>query len=49
MLLKTLLTTTSIALLSIAGIAQAETTLTIATVNNPDMVVMQPSMRPRRA
>ncbi len=41
MLLKTLLTTTSIALLSIAGIAQAETTLTIATVNNPDMVVMQ--------
>ena len=41
MRLKTLLMTTSIALLSIAGIAQAETTLTIATVNNPDMVVMQ--------
>lgn len=39
--LKTLLTTTSVALLTMAGIAQAETTLTIATVNNPDMVVMQ--------
>jgi sorbitol/mannitol transport system substrate-binding protein len=41
MRLKTLWTTTSIALLTMAGIAQAETTLTIATVNNPDMVVMQ--------
>lgn len=39
--LKNLLMTTSIALLTMAGIAQAETTLTIATVNNPDMVVMQ--------
>ncbi len=41
MLLKKLLMTTSVALLTTAGIAQAETTLTIATVNNPDMVVMQ--------
>jgi sorbitol/mannitol transport system substrate-binding protein len=41
MLLKKLLGTTSVALLAMIGIAHAETTLTIATVNNPDMVVMQ--------
>ena len=29
------------ALLATAATAKAETTLTIATVNNPDMVVMQ--------
>lgn len=39
--LKTLLASTSMALLALVGAAQAETTLTIATVNNPDMVVMQ--------
>lgn len=39
--LKTLLASTSAALLALVGVAQAETTLTIATVNNPDMVVMQ--------
>jgi sorbitol/mannitol transport system substrate-binding protein len=41
MLLKKLLGSTSAALLAMIGIAHAETTLTIATVNNPDMVVMQ--------
>lgn len=41
MLFRTLLASTSVALLSMVGVAQAETTLTIATVNNPDMVVMQ--------
>jgi sorbitol/mannitol transport system substrate-binding protein len=41
MLLKKLLGSTSVALLAMIGIAHAETTLTIATVNNPDMVVMQ--------
>ena len=41
MRLKNLLLTTSVAVLTLSGIAQAETTLTIATVNNPDMVVMQ--------
>ena len=35
------LATTAVALWSSAMTAQAETTLTIATVNNPDMVVMQ--------
>ena len=39
--LKKLLASTSVALLTMAGLARAETTLTIATVNNPDMVVMQ--------
>ena len=41
MRLKNLLMTTSVAVLTLTGFAQAETTLTIATVNNPDMVVMQ--------
>lgn len=41
MLLRKLLASTSVALLSLVGVAQAQTTLTIATVNNPDMVVMQ--------
>jgi sorbitol/mannitol transport system substrate-binding protein len=41
MRLKHLLTSTSIAVLAMAGLANAETTLNIATVNNPDMVVMQ--------
>lgn len=41
MRLKNLLMTTSVAVLTLSGFAQAETTLTIATVNNPDMVVMQ--------
>src|SRR5579871_4487741 len=36
-----LLGSTSIALLAMLGLAHAEATLTIATVNNPDMVVMQ--------
>ena len=36
-----LMATTATALWSVAGLAHAETTLTIATVNNPDMVVMQ--------
>lgn len=39
--LKTMLTTSAIALAAMAGAASAQTTLTIATVNNPDMVVMQ--------
>ena len=39
--LRRLLASTSVALLALTGIARAETTLTIATVNNPDMVVMQ--------
>jgi sorbitol/mannitol transport system substrate-binding protein len=41
MRLKTLLATTAAMLLSVVSGAKAETTLTIATVNNPDMVVMQ--------
>lgn len=41
MFLRKLLATTSVALISLVGVAQAQTTLTIATVNNPDMVVMQ--------
>ena len=41
MRMKRLLASTSLSLLGLMGIAQAETTLTIATVNNPDMVVMQ--------
>ena len=40
MLFKTLLASASVAVFAM-GIAHAETTLTIATVNNPDMVVMQ--------
>ena len=39
--IRTLMATTAAALWSIAGTAHADTTLTIATVNNPDMVVMQ--------
>jgi sorbitol/mannitol transport system substrate-binding protein len=38
---KTLLTLSLIALLGSASTGLAETTLTIATVNNPDMIVMQ--------
>ena len=41
MKLKTLLATTAAMLLGAVAGAKAETTLTIATVNNPDMVVMQ--------
>ncbi len=41
MQIKTLMMTTAAALWSLLGTAHADTTLTIATVNNPDMVVMQ--------
>ena len=41
MKIKTLLASTAIALLAVFSPALAETELTIATVNNPDMVVMQ--------
>ncbi len=41
MSLKKLLATTAVALMASLAPAQAETELTIATVNNPDMVVMQ--------
>ena len=40
MLFKKLLATASVAVFAM-GVAHAEITLTIATVNNPDMVVMQ--------
>src|SRR5260370_5402869 len=38
---KTLFSVAAAALLAASAAARAETTLTIATVNNPDMVVMQ--------
>lgn len=38
---KRLMASASVAMLAMAGVAHAQTTLTIATVNNPDMVVMQ--------
>ena len=38
---KTLFSVAAVALLAVSAAARAETTLTIATVNNPDMVVMQ--------
>jgi len=41
MKLMTLLATAFVTTLAYAATAQAETTLTIATVNNPDMIVMQ--------
>jgi sorbitol/mannitol transport system substrate-binding protein len=41
MKIKTLLASTAVALLAVFSPALAETELTIATVNNPDMVVMQ--------
>ena len=41
MYLNRLLVSSALALMSLAGLPSAETTLTIATVNNPDMVVMQ--------
>ncbi|MGO7206454.1 ABC transporter substrate-binding protein, partial [Rhizobium ruizarguesonis] len=39
--LKKLMASASVALMAMLSAAHAETTLTIATVNNPDMVVMQ--------
>ena len=41
MKLRNLLASTALALMASVGLAHAETELTIATVNNPDMVVMQ--------